>query len=140
MHLLKGAELLCLEFLGFYLCDRRVRGLCLRVRNDGAIDKKPASERSRKLQKFFAMIPARRKFSKAMEAKDDLTEPDPDPNPEIVKPSLPVINLSAKWESLPSRYKLLFATGIAYIICNMVRHSHGLLFEVGGGLCRIRSI
>ena len=26
----------------------------------------------------------------------------------------------AKWESLPSRYKLLFATGIAFVICNMV--------------------
>lgn len=123
---------------GLDLCDDRVRGLVLRVRNEGAIDRRWASGRSPKLQKFLTVIPGKRKFFTVIQAKGDFTEPDVDPNPEIVKPALPLINLLAKWESLPSRYKLLFATGVAYIICNMVVIEMSLC--VKSGLLRTRSI
>jgi len=61
----------------------------------------------------------RRKFGQVLEAKGDIKEVDAASKTEIVQSMPPLENLISRWETLPSRYKLLFATGVAFMICNM---------------------
>lgn len=50
-----------------------------------------------------------------MKSEQDLTEVEILTSP----PPVESLNLFSRWEALPSRYKLLVATGVAFVLCNM---------------------
>ena len=58
-----------------------------------------------------------RDVSRVLHAQEEVPDVDMERNESVVTQIHPWI---ARWAGLPSRYKLLFATGIAFVICNMV--------------------
>jgi ACS family sodium-dependent inorganic phosphate cotransporter len=75
-----------------------------------------------------AQDPKKEDFNKTEEFLETETQPKNDLPSEdtseteisdLVKSSNPFSQLSEKWDALPGRYKTVFATSIAFIICNM---------------------